>query len=268
MLIENVKKRGLTNFDVKLLGIVLMFIDHVHEMFGGVGVPGWFDYLGRPVATLFMFLSVEGFTHTHNQKRYITRLLIGFWIMSIGNAIINRAISAGNMAIMNNIFCDLFIGVLTMYGIQTISDGWQQRRFSKQLLGGLIIATPIILAILVTIISQTGINAFSAYLLLMVPTPLSAENSIFLYLGPVLYLLRNHRGGQLFAIAVFAFLTTGFNFSGLLTTNTQWLEVLAVIPIAFYNGELGRSMKGFFYTFYPVHIWGLYILAALLGVKG
>lgn len=63
-------------------------------------------------------------------------------------------------------------------------------------------------------------------------------------------------------------LSTGFNFSQLLTTNTQWLMVLAVIPLAMYNGKLGRSMKGFFYAFYPLHIWGLYIIAVLLGVKG
>ena len=33
------------------------------------------------------------------------------------------------------------------------------------------------------------------------------------------------------------------------------------------NGQLGRSMKGFFYAFYLLHIWLLYILAWFMGVR-
>lgn len=29
----------LNNFDIKAIGIILMFIDHVHQMFAGTGVP-------------------------------------------------------------------------------------------------------------------------------------------------------------------------------------------------------------------------------------
>lgn len=69
------------------------------------------------------------------------------------------------------------------------------------------------------------------------------------------------------AIIAVAILSTGFNVSAMFTTNFQWLMFLAVIPIYFYNGQLGRSMKGFFYAFYPLHIWLLYILAWLMGVR-
>ena len=85
-----------------------MFIDHIHEMFNTVGVPNWVDWFGRPVATIFFFLSVEGFIHTRNQKRYMTRLLIGFWVMQIGNMIIQHFFPMGDFALINNIFGDLF----------------------------------------------------------------------------------------------------------------------------------------------------------------
>ena len=95
------------------------------------GSPDWVDWFGRPVATIFFFLSVEGFVHTHNQKRYLSRLLIGFWIMQIGNAVLQRSFSLGSFGLINNIFGDLFVGVLTMYGIQTLSQGRQSHQASK-----------------------------------------------------------------------------------------------------------------------------------------
>lgn len=45
------------------------------------------------------------------------------------------------------------------------------------------------------------------------------------------------------------------------------MMAFAIIPLVMYNGKLGRSMKGFFYAFYPIHIWVLYIIASLLGVR-
>lgn len=62
-------KKGFSTFDLKILGIILMFIDHVHQMFVPLGAPNWLDWFGRPVATLFFFVNVVGFTHTHNKKK-------------------------------------------------------------------------------------------------------------------------------------------------------------------------------------------------------
>lgn len=62
------KWKGLTTFDLKIIGIVLMFIDHIHQMFVPMGAPDWLDWFGRPVATLFFFVSVVGFTHTRDKR--------------------------------------------------------------------------------------------------------------------------------------------------------------------------------------------------------
>lgn len=244
-----------------------MFIDHVHEMFNAAGVPDWVDWFGRPVATIFFFLSVEGFIHTHDQKRYLSRLLIGFWIMQIGNLVVQHFFSLVNFALINNIFGDLFIGVLTMYGIQTISQGRQKHQPSKIWGGIFLIILPLIFAgLMMTVLSANLGGTIWMKVVSLLPNPLLAENGFVLYLGPLLYLLRKNRNWQLLAIVAVALLTTGFNFSTMFTTNFQWLMFLAVIPIYFYNGKLGRSMKGFFYAFYPLHIWILYILASLMGI--
>ena len=43
----------LTTFDLKIIGIVLMVIDHFHQTFVPFGAPTWLDWFGRPVATIF-----------------------------------------------------------------------------------------------------------------------------------------------------------------------------------------------------------------------
>ncbi|MCC6101548.1 TraX family protein [Lentilactobacillus buchneri] len=268
-LIESTVKRGwgITNFDIKVHGIILMFIDHVHEMFNGIGVPNWVDWFGRPVATIFFFLSVEGFIHTHNQKRYLSRLLVGFWVMQIGNLIIQHFFKLGSFGLINNIFGDLFIGVLTMYGLQTISQGHQNHQAAKIWEGILIIALPLIFAGLTLLTMGQGGNSIAFRIVTLLPSPLIAENGFILYLGPLMYLLRKNRNWQMLAVVAVAILSTGFNFSSMFTTNFQWLMFLAIIPMYLYNGQLGRSMKGFFYAFYPLHIWLLYILAWFMGVR-
>lgn len=244
-----------------------MFIDHVHEMFGSAGAPDWLAWFGGPVGTIFFFLSVEGFTHTHDQKRYLLRLLIGFWVMQVGNQLVQDFFKVGNMTIANNIFCDIFIGVLTMYGLQLIAQGWQTRRPTKIGLGIGLILVPIILGIV--FITAAGVAPWlSRGIYLAFPTIFTSENFWMLYIGPVMYLLRKHRNYQLLAIAAFALVSTNFQLAGLLTSNLLWMRVFAIIPIYLYNGRLGRGMKGFFYAFYPLHIWALYILASVLGVKG
>ena len=45
----------------------------------------------------------------------------------------------------------------------------------------------------------------------------------------------------------------------------QMYAVLALIPLAMYNGQRGKhNMKGFFYWYYPVHLVAIYGIAYLL----
>lgn len=47
----------------------------------------------------------------------------------------------------------------------------------------------------------------------------------------------------------------------------QEYGVLSVIPLALYNGERGKSMKYFFYIFYPLHLMILFMLFKVLGLS-
>ncbi len=52
--------------NLKILAILLMFLDHIYEMFGAFGAPMWLTMLGRIVFPLFMFLAADSFYYTHN----------------------------------------------------------------------------------------------------------------------------------------------------------------------------------------------------------
>lgn len=256
-------KRGLTTFDLKVLGVVFMFIDHIHEMFSIMGAPDWLDWFGRPVATLFFFISVEGFTHTRNKEQYLKRLWLGFILMNIGNYLVQHFFSLGQLGLMNNIFSDLFVAVLSMYGIELISKGHKEKAYGKLFKGILCIAFPILLSVIIMIAMANGMMSVLTigYVL---PSTILSENSIMVYLATLLYLFRNNRTLQCVAIAAVSALYALGNVSAMFTTNTQWMMVLAIIPILLYNGQKGKGMKHFFYIFYPAHIWILYIIASIL----
>ena len=263
LMMSDVRKKGLTTFDLKMMGIVLMFIDHVHQMFANMGAPMWLDWFGRPVATLFFFVSVEGFSHTRNKSKYLFRLLIGFWGMNVGSTIVQKFFSLGDTALMNNIFADLFIGALAMYGIDWLVRFKNEKKVSYLFIGLLCLVAPLGLSAIVLAGLSSGNFAFVS-LARVIPLTFFSENTIMVYLIPIMYLLRKNKNWQCVAIAVVAVLyfmrAPGLAFS----INTQWMMIFSIIPILLYNGEKGKSMKSFFYIFYPAHIWILYIIASLI----
>lgn len=97
-------KKGFSTFDLKILGIILMVIDHVHQMFVPFGAPDWLDWFGRPVATLFFFVSVVGFSHTHNKKSYMLRLYISMVLMALFTYSLEQLVGYDQVVLMNNIF--------------------------------------------------------------------------------------------------------------------------------------------------------------------
>ncbi len=65
----DVLKKGLTSYQLKIIGTILMVLDHIHQMFYFVGAPIQLTMVGRLVAPIFLFLSTEGFTISFSVKK-------------------------------------------------------------------------------------------------------------------------------------------------------------------------------------------------------
>ncbi len=89
------RRRGLDGFQLKLLALVIMTIDHIYY-FGTTlrTMPEIMTLIGRIAAPIFVFFVGEGFAHTRSRKKYLLRLYIGGVLMYIANMVVNTYLLA------------------------------------------------------------------------------------------------------------------------------------------------------------------------------
>lgn len=107
-------KKGISSFGLKIIAICTMVIDHVGLTFFP-GITG-FRVIGRIAFPIYCFLIVEGYFHTSDIRKYMTRLLafallseIPFNMMVTGDIINFRR---------QNVYFTLFIGLAMIYAIE------------------------------------------------------------------------------------------------------------------------------------------------------
>jgi hypothetical protein len=256
---------------IKAIGLVLMVMDHLYQMFINQGVPDWFGWFGRPVAAMFLFLCAEGFHYTHSRKLYILRFLAAFVLMNFVNWALNKFLYVENVVLINNIFGTLFMSAFYMLMIDLFREGVREKRGSRILLalGGIIL--PVIIGVvLLSLISRgASLNFMGIVLFFLIPSPFTVEGSFFLVaVGVSFYLLRKRRLAQaLVPVAAGLFILLASRTESGLPESSQWLMFFAALPVLLYNGRRGRGGKYFFYVFYPAHIYLFYLVAWFLQAR-
>lgn len=102
-------KKGLTSFDLRVIGVVTMTIDHL----GAFVFPQafWMRVVGRMAFPLFAFLCAEAYRHTHDKLVYAARLLIlGSWMH-----LVMLAIDSGTEG---NVFIALAVSFIVLWSIE------------------------------------------------------------------------------------------------------------------------------------------------------
>jgi hypothetical protein len=219
----------MNSYHLKLIAIITMLIDHT----AAVLVPSntmlnlIMRCIGRLSFPIFVFLLVEGFHHTKDVKKYLLRMGAFALVSEIpfDLAFYGKVLEFNHQ----NIFFTLFLGLLCMYLMSIV-----EKKFNKNFL---------------------IMNLLNAFLTLIIGFIAFFMRTDYDYRGIILivafYLFRESkllRGLSLLFV------------SGYLLGYINIFATASIIPIAFYNGQKGKSIKYAFYIFYPAH---LLILAAI-----
>ena len=104
-------KKCLSNFDLKLIAIITMTIDHIGIIFG-TPFYNFLRAIGRLSFPIFAFLLTEGYVHTKSFSKYFLRLLI----LAIISEVVYDYVFFNSFFYLdsNNIFFTLTLGLLTI----------------------------------------------------------------------------------------------------------------------------------------------------------
>lgn len=231
--------KGLTAFDLKLIAIIAMTLDHLAWVFlANDGLLSEVLHLiGRLVAPLMCYLLVEGFHRSADVSSYLGRLLIfallsqlpfSLYLIGIGN--LDEA--DWTQFLVGNVLFSLAIALFSLRVWHKAWSWWQK--------------LPIIML-----------------MMLMVDGADYGGGLIFLALLFDVFYHQKQRllMAYLLGVPVFYWLVYGSE----QTVLAWWvhLGVLLIMPLIYgYDGRQGRRLGGryFFYAFYPVHL----LLIALL----
>ena len=109
-------------FIIKLIAIFFMFVDHVKY-----ALPSCYNnftlYFGRIAFPLFAFCVVEGYIHTSNLKKYLTRLLIFGIISEIPYLLFNSLPMLQRIEL--NVMITLLLALIALELYEIAGKGWK-----------------------------------------------------------------------------------------------------------------------------------------------
>ena len=230
-------KKCLSNFDLKVIALVTMTIDHIGVIFGTI----FYDIMravGRISFPIFAFLLTEGFIHTKSFTKYFLRILaLAFISELIYDYFFFDTLYYPDA---NNIFFTLALGLITLYlfnkSKKLVAKFCDTRIESKLILSMMYVFIIVIM------------GAIASYL-----------NFDYGVLGILIisffYLFKDH---YLLLVLSIGLATLLFD------SPVQLFSLISLIFIYLYDKRLGKKCKWFFYFYYPVHILVLGLISLIL----
>ena len=222
-----------------ILAMVLMLMDHLWATL--LPAQDWLTCAGRVAFPIFAFMSVEGYFHTHNFKKYAQRMLL-FAVLS---EIPFDLMYGGTWfyPVHQNVIWSLLMGLLGIHLMETVRK--KQKPWVYVLVSAGVVAAGGILGTL-CMVDYYGVGVLTVFIFY-----LFRGRKWWCLLGQLLALYWVNvqmLGGLMYPIQLF-----GMEFE----LCQQGLALLALLPIWLYRGRQGYHSKPFqyaCYAFYPVHM--------------
>ena len=189
--------------------------------------------IGRLAFPIFAFMITEGFSRTHNLKKYFGRLFLFAVISEIPYNLAN----GGNVLYLDsqNVLWTFLVALIMLWAIKKYAY-----KPANKIMNIIITAIIVCIAALATILSDGGFGG----ILLIASMYLFKKDKKKYWIGCIVSSLIMVR--QFMWIQLFAF--------------------VALILIKMYDGKRGRGNKYLFYLSYPVHFLLLTSLSVMLGL--
>lgn len=213
---------------LKLIAIITMTIDHIglYLLPTDSIVTELARAIGRMAFPLFAFFVAEGFRHTSNLKKYFLRLLL--FAMFVELVLVGVTLLSGEFVIFtSNVFWVLVLGLASLWLF-----------YQKQHLFKLVILLFMIGAEWLRI----PYGAYGIALILVFGLTHRFERRLLGFIV-INLLFINYPIYWLFGISESAKYPW-----------IQWFSLFGLVPICFYNYQLGKGNKWFFYWYYPLHL--------------
>ena len=237
----------ITSMTLHIVAMVCMLCDHLWATI----IPGndWLTCIGRIAFPIFAFLIVEGYFHTHNLKKYVSRLFLFARLSEI----------PFNLLMGSRFFYPIHQNVLWTFLIGIVLIHWNEKVKKKN---------NCLLRIIVGMVSI--ILAFILGLLFMVDYYQAGVITVLVF-----YFFRGRKWWNFLAqflllVYINIEILSGYSYEIHLFGNTYYLvrqgfALFAFIPIWLYRGKQGpynKVIKYIYYAFYPVHLLFLVLIRA------
>lgn len=240
------KTKILNSFTLRVIAMVTMLLDHMYiTIFPN---SNWMNYVGRISFPIFAFLLVEGFFHTSNLKRYLTRLAIFAVISEIPfNLMMNRTFI---YPYHQNVLFTFIIGLATMYIIE------KSKSFDNKVASVTLVIFTCIFSFIFATITLADYFGYGILIILTFYFAYGLKNGWIIEVIGMIYVNFILIGGNNISI-----------FNGSYDLPIQAFALLSLIFIWLYNGKRGISTKAAqytFYIFYPLHMLILYLITFVI----
>lgn len=280
------KKLYLSSYQLKWIALVFMTIDHLAMIVELIPVIAscatLLRLLGRIAAPLFLFVLTESIRYTRSKSKLILRLYIAGVSTGLFTLITNLIFGKILFFSPGNIFFTYFYTAVYIYFVENMIKAINEQNVKKTIIFTAGIFSTIVPQLLcwwfdALKISTAGIKwkiVLRDILNSIIPPTLYIEYSLlFVIMGVLLYFVKERRLQYIvfLCFCALSFFGASINrdlwpFNDFFESQQCWM-VLAMPIMLLYNGKEGKSHKGFFYVYYPVHRYLISLLATLIGMQ-
>ena len=231
-----------------ILAMFLLFLDHLWATL--LPAQEWMTCLGRIAFPIFAFMTVEGYFHTHNLKKYLLRLFICALISEIPFDLMSNGLLF--YPYHQNVIWTFIIGLIGIYLMELAK---KKDRTTYYLTCLLVVIFGFLLGML-TMVDYYGPGVLTIFIFYFF-----RARKLWCYLGQFVglwFINIELLGGLFYPVELL-----GYE----LEIVQQGFALLALIPIWLYKGRQGYHSKTFKYIcygFYPAHMFIILLILSFV----